>query len=102
MPDIRQFLETVDNVMKTIKGVTDMPGVNLIPYVSTASSVIGAVHAAYVAEKNIEPYLAAINATFKPGSVPPQADLDALEVNIAALEAKVQEPLPAPEDGEPE
>lgn len=101
MSDIKQILETVDTVMTTIKSIADTPGLSLIPYVSTASSVIGAVHTAYTAGKNIEPYLTALKDTFS-GGQPSQADLDALDAKIAELEGKVQEPLPPKEDGEPD
>lgn len=102
MADLKQILEAVDSVMVTIKTVADMPGVSLIPYVSTASSVIGAVHMAYTAGKDITPYVNAIQNTFGNTGVPSQADLDALDATIASLEAKVQEPLPPKEEGEPD
>jgi hypothetical protein len=102
MADIKTILEAVDSVMVKIKTVADMPGVSLIPYVSTASSVIGAVHMAYTAGKDITPYVEAIQATFLKPGVPSAGDLATLNARITALEAKVQEPLPPKEAGEPD
>lgn len=102
MADLKQVLEAVDSVMVKIKTVADMPGVNLIPYVSTASSVIGAVHMAYTAGKDIRPYVQAIQDTFSRPGMPNEADLTALDAKIADLEAKVEAPLPPKEDGEPD
>lgn len=102
MATATQILDAVDSAMLTLKSLADVPGVSLIPYVSTLSGVISVVHAAYSAGKNIEPYIKAISDTFDPNNpAPSQADLDALSAKIAELEAQIQEPLPPPEDGEP-
>lgn len=102
MADLTQILEAVDSVMLKIKTVADVPGINLLPYVSTASSVISAVHMAYVAGKDITPYITAIQDTFSKPGLPSTEDVVALDAKIAALEAKVQAPLPPKEDGEPD
>lgn len=102
MADISQVLEAVDSIMVKIKSVADIPGINLLPYVSTASSVIGAVHMAYTAGKDITPYITAIQDTFSTPRTPSTDDLAALDAKIAALEAQVQAPLPPKEDGEPD
>lgn len=102
MTDIKQILEAVDSVMVKIKTIADIPGINLLPYVSTASSVIGAVHMAYTAGKDITPYITAIQSTFSQPGAPSEDDLAALNAKIAELEAKVQAPLPPKEDGEPD
>lgn len=102
MTDISQVLEAVDSIMVKIKSVADIPGINLLPYVSTASSVIGAVHMAYTAGKDITPYITAIQGTFSMPGTPSTDDLAALDAKIAALEAQVQAPLPPKEDGEPD
>lgn len=100
--DIKSVLETIDNAMLMVKSAADTPGINLIPYVSTLSTVIGATHAAYVAGKNIAPYLENIRATYTGSGLPAQADLDALEARIKELDALVDAPLPPREEGEPE
>lgn len=103
MVDIKSVLETMDKVMSTVKVAADMPGINLIPYVSTISGIIGTVHSVYSAGKVIEPYLEEIQATFPGGGkVPTQIEVDALNVKIKSLEAQLQAPMPAKEDGEPD
>lgn len=100
---LKDLLEAVDNAMVVVKQVADTPGINLIPYVSTVSSVIGATHAAYLAGKNIEPYVKALAGTFTGGgAVPTEAELAALNARIAVLEAKIDAPLPPKEEGEPD
>lgn len=101
MADIAQILDAVDSVMVKIKTIADIPGINVLPYVSTASSVIGAVHMAYTAGKDVTPYITAIQNTFSQPGAPSTDDLAALDAKIAALEAQVQAPLPPQEDGEP-
>jgi len=100
MANVKQILEAVDAAMTTIKNIADTPGINLIPYVSTLSSVIGGVHMAYTAGKNIEPYITAIKDTYTVPGSPTPADIAALDARIADLVAQVQAPLPAPEEGE--
>lgn len=99
MSSIQEILDAIDTAMSTVKTIADTPGVNLIPYVSTLSGVIGTVHAAYTAGKNIEPYITAIKNTFAKPDVS-ETDMVALDAKIAELETQVQTPLPAPEDGE--
>lgn len=99
--DIKQLVETFNSVASVIKTVADTPGVNMIPYATTVSSAIGALQTAVNAGVNILPYVIAIKGTFD-GGVPTQAQLDALDAEIARLEALVDAPLPPKEDGEPE
>lgn len=98
---LTEVLDAIDTAMGVVKTVAESPGASLLPYVSTLSGVISAVHAAYTAGKNIEPYIEAIKDTFT-GGTPTQAQLDALDAQIAALEAQVDAPMPAQEDGEPD
>jgi hypothetical protein len=100
MATISDILEAIDKAMGVVKTIADTPGVNLIPYVSTLSGVIGTVHAAYTAGKNIEPYIQAISDTFTKPGMPTEADMAALDAKIADLEAQIQAPLPPKEDGE--
>lgn len=100
MASIKSILEALDTAMGVVKTVADTPGINLIPYVSTLSSAIGAMQAAYVAGKSIVPYITAIQETFSGDKIPSQDELTALDAKIAALEAQVQAPLPPKEEGE--
>lgn len=102
MTDLTQVLDTIDTVMGRIKALADIPGVNLIPYVSTLSSVIGTVHMAYNAGKNITPYIQAISDTFTKPDLPTESDMATLDAKIAELEAKIDAPLPPKEEGEPD
>lgn len=99
--DIKNLVDTFNSVASVIKTVADTPGVNMIPYATTVSSAIGALQAAVNAGTNILPYVVAIKDTFS-GGVPTQAQLDALDAEIARLEALVAAPLPPKEEGEPE
>lgn len=100
MTTLTQVLDTVDNVLGVLQSVANTPGVNIIPYVATASSAIGALRTAYSVGKNIVPYVTAIKDTFTGDGIPTQAQLDALDAKIAELEAQVDAPLPPKEEGE--
>lgn len=102
MADLKSVLEAIDNAMGVVKTIADTPGINLVPYVSTLSSVIGTVHAVYTAGKDITPFVQAISDTFTKPGAPTEADMAALDAKIAALEADVDSPLPPKEDGEPD
>lgn len=96
-----EVLTTVNGVLTVLKTVADTPGVNMLPYAAVASTAIGALQAALTAGRNIAPYVQAIAGTFGDGSkVPTPEEIAALDDKIAELEAEVQEPLPAPEEGE--
>ena len=99
--DIKALVEAFNSVASVVKTVADTPGVNMIPYATTVSSAIGALQTAVNAGVNILPYVVAIKDTFS-GGVPTQAQLDALDAEIARLEALVDAPLPPKEAGEPE
>lgn len=99
--DIKELVATFNTVASTIKTLAETPGVNLIPYATTVSSAIGALQAAVNAGVNILPYVTAIKNTFD-GTVPTQEQLDALDAEIAELEAQLNAPLPPRETGEPE
>ena len=101
MASISDILEAMDKIMVGIKSVADTPGINLIPYVSTVSGIIGTVHMAYEAGKNITPYISAIKETFD-GKAPSEDDLATLNARIAALDTEINAPLPPKEEGEPD
>lgn len=102
MADLNSVLDAVSSALRVIKTVADTPGLNIIPYVATASSAISALQMAVSVGQNIVPYVTAIRDTFSGDGVPSQAQLDSLDAKIAELEAKIQAPLPPKEDGEPD
>lgn len=99
--NVQDILEGANNALTFIKSIADTPGVNMLPYVSTVSGAIGLIQAAYGAGKNIQPYVELFKKTFD-GNAPTQAELDALNVKTKELEAKIQIPLPPPDEGEPD
>lgn len=101
--DLKQILGAVNNVLGVLNTVAATPGLDFIPYVSTAKAALGVLTAAVNAGQNIVPYVVAIADTFKgDGSVPTQAELDALDAKIADLRAKLHAPLPPKDADEPE
>jgi len=98
--DWEKALDAVNQALTVIKTIADTPGVNMLPYVSTLSGAIGAIQAAASVGKNILPYVEAIKDTFDKDHPPTAADMAALDLKIAALEAEVYKPLGPPEEGE--
>lgn len=101
MDKIKEVVSVFNTVASTIRGLAETPGINLIPYATTIAAAVGALQAAVNAGVNILPYVEAIKRTFD-GDVPTQAELDALDVEIARLEGLLNAPLPAAEPGEDE
>lgn len=97
---IDSVLSAINTGLGVIKQVASLPGVSALPYANTLSSAVTAIQAAEQAEQDIAPYVAAIAATFS-GAVPTQDQLDALDAQIATLDAQVDAPLPPQEPGEP-
>jgi hypothetical protein len=100
MTDVKSILEAISLALGTIKTVADTPGVNMIPYVSVVSTAVGALQAAINAGVNVAPYVIAIKNTFSGDGIPTAEQIAALRVKTAELEAKIQLPLPPPEEGE--
>lgn len=98
---LADVLNAVNGALSVLRTLADTPGVSLIPYVSTISSALGALQAAVNAGRNIAPYVLAISSTFS-GTIPTQAELDALDAKILELDAQVDVPLPPKEEGEPD
>lgn len=101
MATVQDVLGTVNGVLNTLKEIASLPGVNMIPYVSTVSGAISALQAAAAIGVNIAPYLTALKDTFS-GGVPTQAEMDALDAKISSLEALVDAPLPDKDPDEPD
>ena len=98
---IQSILDAVGTALGVIKGIANTPGVNLLPYVSTVSSVVEVAQLALGQGKNIAALVASLQDTFA-GGVPTQEQMDALDARIAAARAKLHAPLPDKEEGEDE
>lgn len=101
MTDFRSLLSAVTTALGAISTAGNLPGVNLIPYVSTVASAAGLLQFALEKGLNVADDIAALRETFSNG-IPPQDKIDALDARIAALRAKLHAPLPPKEDGEDE
>ena len=91
----------IEKALGAIQGAANIPGINLLPYVSTVSSAATALQAGLHAAVDIAPYIVAISKTFA-GGLPSEAERKALAEKIKELEAEIDAPLPSPEDGEPD
>jgi hypothetical protein len=101
MTDYKAIAAALDTTLGTVKGILDMPGVNLIPYVPIVSTALGAIQAGVKAGVNVAPFVIDFVDTFKDGP-PSQDKVDALNLQIAALESMVDAALPPAEAGEEE
>jgi D-serine deaminase-like pyridoxal phosphate-dependent protein len=97
---IQSVLDAVGTALGVIKSLADAPGVNLLPYVKTVSSVIDVAQIAIGQGKSIANLIADLKVTFD-GGIPTPEQLAALDARIAAARAKLHAPLPEPEEGEP-
>ena len=101
MTDFKSLLTAVTTALGAISAAGNIPGVNLIPYVSTVASVAGLLQFALEKGINVAADIAALKDTFSNG-LPSQDKIDALDARIAILRAKLHAPLPPKEDGEDE
>lgn len=99
--DWKHAFDVVSHALGVISGAGSMPGVNLIPYVSTVAAAAGAINAGLEAGVKVAPYVMAVKETFAHG-LPTKDKLDALDSRIAELRSIVQAELPPAEDGEPD
>lgn len=99
MADLSSLLSAVTSVLGVIQTAGNMPGVNLIPYVSMVASVAGVLQFAIEKGQNVAKDIEAFKATFADG-LPSQDKLDALDARIEALRTKLHMPLPEKEEGE--
>jgi hypothetical protein len=99
--DFKSLLTAVTTALGAISAAGNLPGVNLIPYVSTVASVAGLLQFALEKGINVASDIAALKDTFSNG-LPSQDKIDALNARIAVLRAKLHAPLPPKEDGEDE
>lgn len=101
MPDWKHALDVISNVLGVVSSAGSMPGVNLIPYVSTIASAATAINEGLKVGVKVLPYINAVKDTFAHG-LPTPDQLSALDAKIADLQAIVQAPLPEREGDEPE
>ena len=101
MTDFKSLLSAVVTALGAISAAGNLPGVNLIPYVSTVASVAGLLQFALEKGVNVASDIAALKDTFSNG-LPSQDKIDALDARIAVLRARLHAPLPPKEDGEDE
>ncbi len=101
MADFSKLLDAVMTALNVINTAGNMPGANLIPYVSTIASAAGFLQLAISKGRNVAADIAAFRDTFANG-LPSQDKLDALDARIAAARTKLHLPLPSPEEGEPD
>lgn len=97
--DLKTILGAVDTALGAIKTATNLPGVNLIPYVSTVSSAVGVIQLMLEQGKNVAGLVADLKETFS-GGLPSEDKRAALDARIAAARAKLHAPLPPKEEGE--
>lgn len=96
---LQGVLDAVGTALGALKSAADLPGVNLIPYVGTISSVIGVAQIALGQGQNIAHLITDLKETFA-GGLPTEAQRLALDQRIEQARAKLHTPLPAPEEGE--
>jgi hypothetical protein len=99
--DWKKAFEVVNQALSAIASAGDIPGVNLIPYVSVISSAAKAIQAGVNAGVKVAPYVEAIRETFA-GGLPTPEKIAALDAKIKELEGIVYADLPEPDEGEPE
>lgn len=101
MTDFKSLLSAVTTALGAISAAGNIPGVNLIPYVSTVATAAGLLQFALEKGINVASDIAALRDTFKNG-LPTQDKIDALDARIKSLRTKLHAPLPPKEDGEEE
>lgn len=99
--DWKKAFAVVNQALGVIASAGDIPGVNLIPYVSVISSAAKAIQVGVNAGVKVAPYIEAIRETFA-GGLPTPEKLSALDAKVKELEAVVYADLPPPDDGEPD
>jgi len=101
MATFTSVLSAISTALGAIKSATSIPGINLLPYVSTVNSAVDTIQFAMEKGKSVATFVADFTETFATG-LPSEDKLAALDAKIADLRAKVHAPLPAKEEGEDE
>ena len=100
--DIKEVLGIVSTSLGVINKLGSTPGVNLIPYVSTVSSVAGALSMLIDLGQDAGPLALKLKDTFKSDAPPPtEAEIAALDADTEAVLAELRI-MPPKEDDEPE
>lgn len=103
LPDFATIMNSVDTALGVVQKFASVPGVNLIPYVSTISSVVSVGHALIAAGKEGVSLFQNMKTTFAAtDGLPTDEAMAALDAQIATARAKLHAPMPPREDGEPE
>lgn len=97
--DWKHAFDVVSNALSVISSAGAIPGVNMIPYVSTVAGAASTINAGLQAGMKVAPYIAAIKETFANG-LPSEEKLTALDAKIAELRAIIHAELPPKEEGE--
>lgn len=97
--NLHGILDAVGTAFGVIKNIAQVPGINLLPYVSTVSGAIDVAQLALAEGQNIADLVTSLKNTFA-GGTPTDAQLAALDDKIAKARAKLHAPLPPPEEGE--
>ena len=101
MATFTSVLGAISTALGAIKSATSIPGINLLPYVSTVNSAVDTIQFVMEKSQSVAGLVTDFTETFSNG-LPSQDKLDALDAKIADLRAKVHAPLPAKEEGEDE
>lgn len=99
--DWKRAFDVINMALTTVAGAGDIPGLNLIPYVSVISSAAKALEMGINAGMKVEPYIAAIYDTFENGMPTPEK-VAALDAKINEIHDLVQAALPPREEDEPD
>lgn len=99
--DWKRAFEVVNMALTTIASAGDIPGVNLIPYVSVVASGAKVIRAGINAGVKVAPYIEAMAESFR-GGLPSLEKVAALDAKIKELAAEVYADLPPAEPDEPE
>ncbi len=101
MIDYKSILNAIDNALGVVVSASDIPGVDLIPYVGTIAKVAKYAKLAVDAGIKEAPYVAALTDAFANG-LPSEAVRAALDAKIEDMHTQIQGFSPTAEAGEEE
>lgn len=102
MSDFQKLTAAVSKALDIITSVTNLPGVDLIPYVSTVNKILKYGQLALAAGNKVTPYVEALAVSFSSGALPSEEERVALDAKIEDMHAKIQGFNPVAEEGEEE
>lgn len=98
--DVKQVVAIISQSLDVVQQIGNTPGVSLIPYVGTITSVAGALHQLIDAEQEFEPLALKLADTFKPGALPPTEEAMAELMADTDAELDKLRTMPPKEEGE--